>query len=103
MTDHGTIKIPQDAYENHNEHRKDLRMTWEEYIGSEAPEPSDAQIEIDMSEVLEKLEQLESAQAGTVDKAMSMNTEVNESEIARMVTNDIMAELPRKVAEEVRR
>ena len=47
-------------------------MTWEEYIGSEAPEPSDAQIEIDMDEVLGRIDDLEN-------------------------------ELPRKIAEEVRR
>ena len=29
---YGTIKIPQDAYERHNEQRKELRLTWEEYI-----------------------------------------------------------------------
>jgi len=72
MTDYGTIKIPEEAYNKHNEHRKELRMTWEEYIGSKAPEPSDAQIEIDMDEVLGRIDDLE-------------------------------AELPRKVAEEVRR
>ena len=37
MTDYGTIKIPQDAYERHNKQRKELRLTWAEYIDGEAP------------------------------------------------------------------
>ena len=72
MTDYGTIKIPREQYEQHNKKRKEMRVSWVEYLNGEAPE-------------------------------LSENTDIDESEIARMVTNDLMAELPRKVAEEVRR
>jgi len=35
---YGTIKIPKDAYDRHNERRQDLGLTWAEYIDGEAPE-----------------------------------------------------------------
>lgn len=37
--EYGTIKIPEPAYDHHNEQRKELGMTWEQYINAEAPEP----------------------------------------------------------------
>jgi hypothetical protein len=38
MTDYGTIKIPREEYERHNERRQELDQTWAEYIDGEAPE-----------------------------------------------------------------
>ena len=38
MTDYGTIKIPKDEYEQHNERRKANGQTWAEYIDGQAPE-----------------------------------------------------------------
>lgn len=37
MTDYGTIKIPEPAYEEHNEKRQELGLTWEQYINKRAP------------------------------------------------------------------
>lgn len=33
-----TIKLPDDDYERHNQRRKDMGLTWAEYIDGEAPE-----------------------------------------------------------------
>jgi len=41
MTEYGTIKIPANAYEQHNENRQDLGLTWEDYIDGQAPEGID--------------------------------------------------------------
>lgn len=38
MTEYGTIKIPVDEYTKHNERRKDLGLTWAEYIDGQAPD-----------------------------------------------------------------
>ena len=38
MTDYGTIKIPEAAYEKHNERRQKMGLTWEAYINGEAPD-----------------------------------------------------------------
>jgi hypothetical protein len=38
MTDYGTIKIPRDAYERHNQRRQDANLTWQEYLNGEAPD-----------------------------------------------------------------
>ena len=38
MTDKGTIKIPREDFERHNERRKDLGLEWREYIDGQAPE-----------------------------------------------------------------
>ena len=34
---YGTIKIPRDKYERHNERRKDFGVTWAEYVDGQAP------------------------------------------------------------------
>jgi len=36
MPEYGTIKIPKDAYDRHNERRKEAGLTWEKYIDREA-------------------------------------------------------------------
>jgi len=38
MTDYGTIKLPRDEYERHNERRKENGQTWAEYVDGEAPD-----------------------------------------------------------------
>lgn len=38
MSDKGTIRIPRDKFEEHNERRKEMGLTWVEYIDGEAPE-----------------------------------------------------------------
>lgn len=45
--DYGTIKIPRDEYEKHNERREDMGLSWAEYIDGEAPEDSDIKERID--------------------------------------------------------
>jgi hypothetical protein len=34
----GTIKLPEEKYEEHNERRKDLGLSWAEYIDGQAPD-----------------------------------------------------------------
>lgn len=40
--DKGTIKIPRDDFERHNEHRKTLGLTWAEYMDGVEPDWIDA-------------------------------------------------------------
>jgi len=42
MTKYGTIKIPEPAYEHHNERRQEMGVTWEQYINGEAPDTPEA-------------------------------------------------------------
>jgi len=49
MTDYGTIKIPRDEYERHNERRKVNGQSWVEYIDGQAPES--ASVEVDYAEI----------------------------------------------------
>lgn len=35
MTEYGTIKVPRDVYERHNERRKDAKLSWAEYLDEE--------------------------------------------------------------------
>lgn len=37
MAEYGTIKIPEPAYEHHNERRQELGLTWEQYINGQEP------------------------------------------------------------------
>lgn len=34
----GTIKLPEEPYKQHNERRKEMGLTWAEYIDGQAPE-----------------------------------------------------------------
>lgn len=36
--DYGTIKIPREEFERHNERRKSLSLSWVEYLDGQAPE-----------------------------------------------------------------
>lgn len=38
MTEYGTIKIPREEYERHNERRKDQNLEWVEYLDGQAPD-----------------------------------------------------------------
>lgn len=38
MTARKTIKLPEEAYERHNERRREMGLTWAEYIDGQAPE-----------------------------------------------------------------
>jgi len=33
-----TIKLPEDEYERHNEQRKEMGLSWAEYIDGQAPD-----------------------------------------------------------------
>lgn len=35
MTEYGTIRIPKPAYEHHNEIRKEIGLTWEQYLNQQ--------------------------------------------------------------------
>ena len=39
----GTIKLPEDEYERHNERRQALGLTWAEYIEGNAPDALERQ------------------------------------------------------------
>jgi len=56
MTDYGTIKIPQSEYEKHNERRKELNLTWAEYIDNQKPVLPETQV--DYAEIETRLERV---------------------------------------------
>jgi hypothetical protein len=37
----GTIKLPEEQYQKHNERRKELGLSWAEYIDGQAPDLAD--------------------------------------------------------------
>lgn len=49
--DKGTIKIPREDFERHNANRKDLGLSWGDYIDGQAPEIVDA--------LMDKLDRIE--------------------------------------------
>jgi len=59
MTDYGTIKLPRDDYERHNERRKEMSLTWAEYVDGQAPVSDDPRI--DLTVVLDRIDDLEAA------------------------------------------
>jgi len=89
MTDYGTIKIPHDEYERHNEQRQDMGLTWAAYIDGQAPGvPNGAEVDAD------------DLAARIVDQVGG--PQVDDSEIARTVARKLdYAELATQVADEV--
>jgi len=53
MTDYGTIKLPRDEYEQHNERRKDMGLTWSEHVNGEAPDTREG---LDLADQLDRIE-----------------------------------------------
>jgi len=37
MTDYGTVKLPREDYERHNDRRQSMGLTWAEYVDGESP------------------------------------------------------------------
>lgn len=94
MSDKFTIKIPRDDGERHNERRKDLGLTWAEYIDGEAPFAGEGRILSD-DEVAELVEEF----AVAVEPEQGM---VDDSKMAREVAAKIdYVELAGKVADEL--
>lgn len=50
--DYGTIKIPREEYERHNERRQDMGLTWAEYIDGEA---ADFEFDVDLPADFEQM------------------------------------------------
>jgi len=68
----GTIKIPRDDFERHNDRRKDLRLTWREYINGVAPDGgTDA-------DVTEQLDRIESAATTTEERVAELERTLTE-------------------------
>lgn len=41
----GTIKLPEPAYDHHNERRKELGLTWEQYLNNRTSDHHDRMLE----------------------------------------------------------
>jgi hypothetical protein len=122
MTEYGTIKIPRDEYEKHNEKRQAAGLTWAEYLNEEAARPGpDADL---CEEVRELRKEVRNASAGEAEvdtealgkavadeldavrdpASMAADPSVDGAAVAEEIANrldDLEARLPRKVAEEV--
>jgi len=62
----GTIKIPRDDFERHNEQRKKYGQTWAEYINGVAPD------------VTEQLDRIESAATTTEERVAELERTLTE-------------------------
>jgi len=59
---YGTIKIPRPAYEHHNERRKELGLSWEQYLNQESVSVTDP---VDYTQIRELIrEELRAMQGG---------------------------------------
>lgn len=88
--EYGTIRIPRDAYEEHNQERKANGQTWEEYINTQAPENT---TDIDAGEIADELR-----------NELSMANEPGvDVDIERLMgrIDELEAQLPDKVGENV--
>jgi len=56
MTEYGTIKIPREQYDRHNERRQEMGVSWAEYIDGQAINLEDTKRRV----VREELEEIQS-------------------------------------------
>jgi len=82
MSKYGTIKIPRDEYEKHNEKRKAAGLTWAEYLNEETARPSPA------GGIAEEVRELR--------RAISNDTEVDYAEIERRCERAVESALPKR-------
>jgi len=69
----GTIKIPRDDFERHNDRRKDLRLSWAEYINGVAPDTAGTD-----ADVSEQLDRIESAATTTEERVAELERTLTE-------------------------
>jgi len=58
MTEYGTIKIPRDEYERHNQRRQDLGLSWADYIDGQASDArgdADVKVDVDTDALVDEL------------------------------------------------
>lgn len=60
MTEYGTIKVPREVYEEHNEQRKALGLTWAEYMNGNMESAYGAPVEDLCEEIRELRREIES-------------------------------------------
>ena len=73
MTDRGTVKLPRDVYEHHNERRKQAGLSWSAYIEEESVDVHvDIETESIASEVAARIDyaQLSNAVADEVEERL---------------------------------
>ena len=73
MTDYGTIKLPREAYETHNERRQEMGLTWEDYINGQAPEVSNGS-----EDIIKKLDRIEAAAKEATNAAQSADKQLED-------------------------
>jgi hypothetical protein len=95
MTEYGTIKIPREDYERHNERRENLGQTWAAYIDGQSPNlPNSA--EIDTEDLATQIVDHIGVEGSRI--------QVDNSKIARAVSRDLdYTHLAEKVSERVLR
>lgn len=69
MTEYGTIKIPRDEYEKHNERRQDMGLTWAEYLNSEPPSGLSEDMAEEIRELRKGIETVES-RTGRIEREL---------------------------------
>jgi len=90
MTDYGTIKLPRGEYEQHNKKRKEMNLTWAEYVANEAPTNQREQT-IDVEDARILSQHLEKAIAPYFEE-MNQTVELEATtinQIAKAVANEL--------------
>jgi CRP-like cAMP-binding protein len=60
----GTVKLPREQYDHHNERRDDMGLSWSDYINGEAPQIAETVRRI----VREELDELDGREQTTTEK-----------------------------------
>jgi hypothetical protein len=90
--EYGTIKIPQDDYERHNERRKANGQTWLEYINGESPDVSkDAEVDYErLGSILEdRLGVDTSGASGPEAIAREVSRQLDYAQLASQVGDEV--------------
>ena len=92
MTDYGTIKIPRDEYEKHNEKRQAAGLTWAEYLNEEAARPGpDADIAEEVRELRREIRN--GSEVGTDELAREVARQLDYAQVAGQVADEVEGRL----------
>jgi hypothetical protein len=81
----GTIKLPREPYERHNERRADMGLSWTEYIDAEAPEIADTLRRV----VREELDQQPDEPSGDSQNNQDTEGEISEEGVRAIVREEL--------------
>lgn len=96
MTNYGTIKLPRDEYERHNERRQEMGLSWADYVDGESPQhdiPNSAEIAEAVVDALDMGDPEDRAGPDFDDLAREVARKIDYVELANRVADELQGRM----------